>query len=46
MKKKLAEGIDRVKIAAVSEKKIFFKGGKWGESQAKFVSVWTVCYEV
>ena len=46
MKKKLAEGIDRVKIAAVSEKKKFLKGGKWGESQAKFVSGWTVCYEV
>ena len=44
--KNLAEGIDRVKIAAVSEKKKFLKGGKWGESQAKFVSGWTVCYEV
>ena len=45
MNHELAEGIDRVRIAAVSEKKIL-EGGKWGESQAKFVSGWTVCYEV
>ena len=28
------------------QKKKFLKGGKWGESLSKFVSGWTVCYQV